>query len=64
MATLLPAFFVVTTATDAITKVVQRSSQPAPLATQYFVQATNVSLARYNGLVEALPAIHLADVIY
>ncbi len=62
MATLTPMYFVVTTATGVITKTVQRSSQPAPLSSQHFVQADHVTLTRYNELVENLPKILLTDV--
>jgi hypothetical protein len=58
----LHIYFVVETATGIIEKTVERDSQPLPLATRHFVLADNVTLTRYNLLVEALPAILLTDV--
>jgi hypothetical protein len=62
MSTHLNIYFVVETATGIIEKIVERENQPLPLATRHFVLSDNVTLTRYNRLVEALPDILLTDV--
>jgi hypothetical protein len=62
MAHPLSIYFVVETATGVIQRIVERNSQPLPLATRHFVASDHVTLTRYNALVDALPDILLTDV--